>query len=84
VKLTQIRNSGPIKPNRWKHTKDEQLSTEQLSNGYTKASGMKENNDSSNLLIIDGKDILYITNLSFKNILYVYVSLKPLIILMLA
>jgi len=47
VKLTQIRNKCPIKPNRWKHTKDKQLSTEQLSNGYTKASGMKENNDSS-------------------------------------
>ena len=30
-----------------KHSKDEQLSTEQLSNGYTKASGMEENNDSS-------------------------------------
>jgi len=47
VKLVQIRNNGSIKPNRWKHSKDEQLSTEQLSNGYTKASGMKENNDSS-------------------------------------
>jgi len=47
VKLTQIQNNDPIKPNRWKHTKDEQLSTEQLSNGYTKASGMEENDDSS-------------------------------------
>jgi len=47
VKLVQIRNSGPIKPNRWKHTKDEQLSTKQLLNGYTKASRMEENNDSS-------------------------------------
>jgi len=47
VKLAQIRNSGPIKPSRWKHTKNEQLSTKQLSNGYTKASRMKENNDSS-------------------------------------
>jgi len=35
VKLTQIWNSGLIKPNRWKHTKDKQLS------------GMEENNDSS-------------------------------------
>jgi len=42
VKLVQIWNNGPIKPNRWKHTKNEQLSTEQLSNGYTKASGMEE------------------------------------------
>jgi len=47
VKLVQIRNSGPIKPNRWKHYKDEQLSTNQLSNGYIKASGTEENNDSS-------------------------------------
>ena len=47
MKLTQIHNSGPIKPNRLKHSKDEQLSTEQLSNGYTKASGMEKNNDSS-------------------------------------
>jgi len=47
VKLTQIRNSGPIKLNRWKHTKDKQLITEQLSNGYTKASGIEDNNDSS-------------------------------------
>jgi len=47
VKLVQIRNNDPIKFNRWKHTKDEQLSIEQLSNGYTKASGMEENNDSS-------------------------------------
>ena len=31
----------------WKHTKDEQLSIEQLSNGYTKASRMEENNDLS-------------------------------------
>jgi len=23
VKLTQIQNNGPIKPNRWKHTKDD-------------------------------------------------------------
>jgi len=30
-----------------KNTNDEQLSTNQLSNRYTKASGMKENNDSS-------------------------------------
>jgi len=30
-----------------KHSKDEQLSTNQLSNGYTKASGMEDNNDSS-------------------------------------
>jgi len=36
VKLTQIGNSGPVKPNRWKHTKDTQLSTEKLWNGYTK------------------------------------------------
>jgi len=39
VKLTQIRNSGLIK--------DEQLSNEKLSNGYTKANGMEENDDSS-------------------------------------
>jgi len=30
-----------------KHYKDEQLGTEQLSNGYTKANEMEENNDSS-------------------------------------
>jgi len=48
VKLVQIRNSGPIKsPTDEKHYNDEQLSTEQLSNGYTKTSGMEENNDSS-------------------------------------
>jgi len=47
AKLTQIHNSGAIKPNRWKHTKDKQLSTEQLSNGYKKARRMEENNESS-------------------------------------
>jgi len=46
VKLVQIRNSGPIKSIDEKHSKDEQLSTNQLSNGYTKASGMEKNNDS--------------------------------------
>jgi len=47
VKLVQIQNSGPISPIDEKHSKGEQLSIEQLSNGYKKASGMEENNDSS-------------------------------------
>jgi len=59
VKLTQIWNSGPIKPNWWKHTKDEQLSTEQLSNEYTKASEMEENNDSLTVFIVSFNPLKY-------------------------
>jgi len=46
-KLIKIQNNGQIKPNRWKCTKDRQLSTKHPSRWAQKGSRIEENNESS-------------------------------------